>query len=214
MGKKFKRTNQTDLTDDELILFDVLFDSVVPINALKSGEEFLSEFNCPGHDLDAAELKAAIEKFVGIGVMRLNSIPVPKTGQRVASVGLTEKGGLLWERERAPIWEKYVSDCSSDETGFWELSVYSPSLEIAREFVEASHECHLYELKNPGDLKILGIDDKKRGNLIPWKTFDKLYKISSRLSDAMHTENSPPTDWETYREKMKWWRNVEELQTP
>ncbi len=212
MKEKIKRTNKTELSDDELIIFDVLFDCNAPVNALKKGEEFSWHFNYPSHDLDEGELKDTIERFVSNGLMRLKLTVFPKNNQIVSFVGLTEKGGKLWEKERLPIWEKYVFDSSSDCKGFWELSIFSLTLEAARDFLVIAQECKLYELMDPNDLKISELKGKDAEDLIPWKIFDKLYEIKSRLSERIGTENSPETDWEHYQLKSMWWRDVEELQ--
>ena len=132
------RTNETDLSDDELIIFDVLFDGNVPINSLKSGEDFSLGFNCDSHRLNSIELKQFIEKSVSNGNLQysLGLIPHNSTGNIITYVGLTEKGGSLWEKERKPIWENYIFDSSSDENGYWELSIFSPTLEIAKQIFE------------------------------------------------------------------------------
>ncbi len=213
MKSKLMRTSETYLSDDELIIFDVLFDSEIPINALKAGEDFSLRFNYPSHDLNVDELIDTIDKLVSIGLIRLNLSVTPKNKQIITFVGLTEKGGNLWEQERSPIWGKYVIDSCSDERGYWELSVYSTTLEIAKEFIEVSHECHLHELMDKNKIEIQQIEGKDADYLSPWKVFNKLYRIKAQLSEKDGTEHSIETNWGLYKKKMKWWGDVKELQT-
>jgi hypothetical protein len=210
MEEKLKRTNKTNLSDNELILFDVLFDSNVPINALVGGEEFSLRFNYPSHDLDVNQLKDTIEKFVRDGSMKYGLAVIPRDERIVTYVGLTKRGGALWENERLPIWERYVSDSSSDFNGFWELSIFSPNLEAAKEFLEAAKSCNLYELHDPTEILINNIEGKEN-DLIPWKNFKRMFELKSRLSERIEFESSCTTEWNLYHSQINWWRNVKEL---
>jgi hypothetical protein len=96
MKHMLNRTNKTFLTNDELIIFDLMFDIDVPINFLKSGEDFSLMFNYQSHSLNTNEVKDTIEKFVKDDLMRLKLGVMPKDNQIVTIVGLTEKGGNLW----------------------------------------------------------------------------------------------------------------------
>ena len=212
MKEMLKRNNNTSLSDDELIIFDVLFDTFAPINFLKCGDDFELMFNHPSHSLDVNRLKDTIERFVKNNLMRFKLNVFPKDDQIVTFIGLTEKGGDLWEKERLPIWDKFISDSSYDYKGFWELSVSSPSLETAKKFIKIAQECKLYELMNPNDIEVDELRGSDLRDLIPWKTFDKIYEIKSRLSDNDSTENGPETDWKLYRLKSLWWRDADELQ--
>lgn len=203
---------KADLSADELILLDVLFDKNVPINRLIKGENFLLSFNCSSHNLDLQELMKVIEKFVNNGLMKLTINAFPGKNQFETYIGLTEKGGLLWEQERLPIWVKYVCESTLYNNGFCELSVYSPSLKTAKDFIEISQECNLYEFLSSNDFKISEVQKKEAANIIPWKNFDQLFKITSQLSTRMDSEKGLDTDWDLYKVKMKFWRNVEELQ--
>ena len=207
-----KRKNKTSLTDDELIIFDVLFDTFVPINFLKCGEEFSLIFNYPSHSLDVNKLKDTIDRFVRNGLMRFKLNVMPKDDKIVTFIGLTENGGDLWEKERLPIWDKFVSDSSYNFKGFWELSVSSPSLETAKAFINIAQECNLYELKDPNDIEVDEIKGIYLKEFMPWKSFNKVYKLKALLLDNDESENSPETDWELYSKKSIWWRDADELQ--
>ena len=196
-----KRTNKTSLTDDELIIFDVMFDIDVPINFLKSGEDFSLMFNYQSHSLNTNDLKDAIEKLVKDDLMRLKLGVIPKDNKIVTLVGLTENGGSLWEMERLPIWERFVSDSSYDYKGYWELSISSPTIDAAKGFLRVAQECNLYELIDPNDVKIFELQGKDAEDLIPWKAFNKVYEVKSRLSDQNDAEICSKTDWELYQLK-------------
>jgi hypothetical protein len=207
-----KRTNETDLSNDELILFDVLFNYNVPINALKNGVEFSLNFNCQSHNLDVNELRDTIERFVSKGQMKFKLCVMPKDKQIVTFVCLTENGGNIWEKEHLPIWESYVRDSSSHCNGFWELSIFSPTMETAMGFLEIAQECNLYELMDNNDIIINEIRGKDTDLLIPWKYFDRLYELKSRLAEKKKLGNSKETDWDHYNSNIMWWRDVDELQ--
>ncbi len=212
MKNKLKRTNETYLSDDELIIFDLLFDTNDTVNSLIGGKDFELHHNYQSHNLNVIQLKDTFDKFVNDGLMRLKLVVPGKIEKILTYVGLTEKGGVLWEKERCPLWEKFVADISSEEKDYWELSIYSPTLEAAKEFIEISHECHLYDLEDKNKIEIQQIEGKDIDYLIPWKVFNKLYRIKAQLSERHGTEKSIETDWELYEKKMKWWRDVNELQ--
>ena len=57
------RTGETELTDDELVLFDALFDNFCTENSLKQ-EKFSSRFNFAyEHSLSDKQLKVTIENL-------------------------------------------------------------------------------------------------------------------------------------------------------
>ena len=206
-----KRNNNTSLTDDELVIFDVLFDTFVPLNFLRCGEDFSLIFNYPSHSLDVNKLKDTIQRFVRNGLMKFKLNVIPKDEQIVTFIGLTKNGGELWEKERLPIWDKFVSDSSYNYKGYWELSISSPSLETATVFITIAQECKLYELINPNDIEVDEIKGSDLEDFLPWKAFDKVYELKARLLDNDETENSSETDWELYRQKSIWWRDADEL---
>ncbi len=213
MNNKIIRTNQTELSDDELIIFDLLFDSYQSVNSLKKGDNVTIGLNYPiSHQIETTELISVVETFVDMGLMKFKLGFIPEQNQIYPRVGLTEKGGNLWEKERLPDWEKYVADSSSDENGFWELSISSPSLKTAKHFMLVVQECKLYELSDPRKFEILENQVKETEPLIPWKTFGTVYEIKSRLSERMGSGNRPLTDWKLYQKKARCWRTVKELQ--
>jgi len=213
MQMDIRRSNETDLSDDQLIIFDVLFDSYCTVNSLKKGGGFSSRFNCASHAIDINELKDTLERLVTDGFMRFKLDVSGRNKQIVTYVGLTEKGGNLWEKERLPIWGKYVIDSSYHYKGFWELSIVSPTLEVAKDFIEIAQECKMYELMDPNDLTIAEIQGDETESLIPWKQFDKWYEITSHLSDKTESVNFHQVNWALYESKLMWWRDVKELQT-
>jgi len=212
MKINIKRSHATELSDDELILFDVLFDSYTSVNSLKKEDEFSLRFNYKSHAMNANELKDTIERFVANGLMRFKLCVHGRNNEIVTYVGLTEKGGKLWEMERLPIWDKFVTDSSYDYNGFCELAIISPNLQVAKDFIKIAQECKLYELSDPIDLEIEELQKEETKEIIPWKTFDKLYKITSRLSDRTGRESPQDTNWVLYETKLMWWRTVDELQ--
>jgi len=204
-----KRTNKTDLSDVELCLFDLLFDANSIVNGLIK-EVSEQGLGCEKRLVEPVEFVDIANKLIEKGLIKLKLISLNK---KVSSViGLTPKGGEVWETEREPIWDKYVMDLCSDENGFWELNVISPSFEIAQEFIKISHKCKLYEMKNLDSVHCDQICSDETH--IPWKNFTKLYKISSKLVElgAVDDATNNSVNWETYRNSLGWWRSVSELQ--
>ena len=206
-----ERTNKTNLSEDELIIFDVLFASNVPIVALKGGDDFSLIFNYCSHNLDIDELVDTINSFVSREFVHLELTAIKRTKRIITFVGLTEKGGKLWEEERGPDWEKYVIDSSSDENGVWELTISSPSLETAKDFIITSHECKLYELKDPNNFSIQEMNGRESNRIVPWKAFNRYFQIKTKLSEKISVKEKSRIKWDIYNRRMRWWRNVEEL---
>ncbi|MEX0702609.1 MAG: hypothetical protein WD069_10985 [Planctomycetales bacterium] len=61
-----RRTNATTLTDDELLLLDVLFDGGAPSRLLRR-ESFAVQWNRESHDLDDDRLRETLQRFVDSG---------------------------------------------------------------------------------------------------------------------------------------------------
>lgn len=206
-----KRTYKTDLSDDELLIFDVLFDSKVEVNALIGGEDFETNFNCPSHELEIIDLGRAINNFVKNGLVRLYLAERINGKTFSTYVELTEDGGGFWEKERRPDWDKFVADLSSDEKGFWEVRVFSSTVDTAKKFIMTAHACGLYELEDVNSLMVHKVALSERVAIVPWKKFENAYWVTSKISRKSNDSGKREIDWELYREKIDWWRSVEEL---
>jgi len=93
-----KRTKETNLSEEELLILDVLFDARDRFESLIK-ENYASWHNLPySHNLETNVLRDLINRLVENGI--LTSHPSDFDGR--IFYGLTEAGGKLWEVERVP----------------------------------------------------------------------------------------------------------------
>jgi hypothetical protein len=205
---KLKRTNETDLTEDELLILDALFEANNTYKSLRKKNYALYN-NLPySHNLDDRELRYSIKSLLQRGI--IFSKTEACTDRKTESYGLTNKGGNLWERERKPMWDSYCIDSSypvdyeniSDE---WILEVGSPCLETAKAFLHTAWKMHLFCF-NVDDVNI-----KFYESYIPFtweKNFSSWYILSVTTK-----EQDPPVsiNWELYDISRRWWRSIPEM---
>jgi hypothetical protein len=207
MEKELHRTNETFLTDDELILFDAMFDCNPHLPLLRQ-DIFSDVFNKPYcHNFDDKELEEVIVKFCKTEYFHRYLIHAGK--REIECVGLTEKGGELWEKERHPQWEFFCVE--QWDMGYSnhrnELSIYSLSAEVTQDFLAIARECKLYHLREPMTTSITTLNDY---DLVPWKKFNQVYCRTVVWQDE-EPEAWIPINWEHYQKKRYWWRMIEEL---
>jgi predicted transcriptional regulator len=197
-----KRTKETGLSEEELLILDILFDARDTFEAL-TRENYASWHNLPySHNLETNVLRDMISRLVESGIIS------PHTSDFDSKVfyGLTEAGGKLWEAERVPNWERYCADHSTDETGQWMLTVESPSIATAQAFVKCANQCRLYGFKQDEVRTMTLIEE--RPSIIYWKVFSTVCSMSVliyAMLDANHV------DWHEYERRRSWWRNLAEL---
>jgi hypothetical protein len=193
------RTKRTSLTDDELLLFDFMFDVFVPFHVL-SREAYRIHMNVGyTHRLEDDELRRTLH-----GLQRRKLVR-RKRGRGDWCYGLTAHGGKMWTLERRPVWSKYVSAwVSSDDSGteFW-LEISSPSTKTAEAFLATATETRLY-------FPFGAVHQQHRGRsrLLYWKTFPRITLLKVRTNEV----DLPKTDWKRYAKERIWWRFVGEIQ--
>lgn len=199
-----ERTRTSNLTDSELILFDFLFDSIVPRPMLEK-EEFLIHYNTGySHDLNTQELNSVLDRFIKDDL--LFEEKQNYWGKQVLFFGLTLKGGKIWESERKPIWSRYIVDAQdhTETDNIWKAEICSYSKETLI-------TCVNYYVENGffGDLvsslKYAQLDSQC---LIYWRIPSIVYECTFLVS----TDGNEKIDWEKYNSERVWWRNVRELQ--
>lgn len=202
-GSYLKRTNKTSLSDEELLILDVLFDASDTFESLRK-ENYGSWHNLPyTHTLEASLLRELIEKLIRNGVIKSH---ISRPGARLF-YALTEAGGKVWEVERAPNWERYCTDnLTVDENGSWTLSVESPSITTAKAFVVGAKECSLYQF-NDATLRTRTQIERKIST-IEWRVFPTIYSLSVRTQPL---PEGNIVDWSAYESKRTWWRGLMEL---
>lgn len=193
------RSYATNLSDDELILLDAMFDQRRTMKQLRA-VNFGEAINFPPeyiHQLDDYDLRDTMGSLVARGWVDIEK------GDGRTTYGLTAAGGALWERERRPDWDRYVRSSSWCERieglDQWLAEVMSPSVEIAAAFYACDRDVKIYKT----GLTIL--DDYP---LLYWKTFPTVYQILAPYSPLM---DWPSVDWEVYEQNRVWWRDLMEL---
>jgi len=197
------RTGSTRLTDDELLLFDALFDVRLPLAALER-EEFAA-LNLPySHHLDASELQRTVQAFADARWVRVT--PNGRRPDLGPWIALTPAGGALWEVERRPDWDCFCIDFSGPEgsRGRWMLRVRSPLASVAEQFLDAAIACGLY-VPRPGRIARRDV----RARMVPWKPLQALAEIRMPLRSA--DQVSRLVDWRRYEATRSWWRSIQEL---
>jgi hypothetical protein len=205
VSSRFKRTFCTSLSNDELILFDALFDVWDTPESLLS-ENFATAFNLPyTHDLDTAGVRTTIEGLIERGLIQTRVERTP--AKDITWLALTAAGGELWTLEREPAWDRFCDDASwptGAHDGPWMMCVRSPSLETARAFLETAIRCGLY------DITPQHMTEATTGEaLIPWHSFPVVYELRAPLA----TPQSVDVDWARYQRERRWWRTVSELES-
>jgi hypothetical protein len=203
VGSYLKRTDKTSLLDEELLILDVLFDSMDTFESLVK-ENYASWHNLPySHHLELGSLRDLLNQLINNGIIGSHA---EGHDDRIF-YGLTETGGKLWELERAPDWERYCTDYSTvDEHGTWTLCVESPSVGTAKAFMGCANHCRLYGF-NPDEIRMTTLS-KEYLSTVYWKAF------STVCSMSVTTEALPKTnqvDWNDYEVRRSWWSNLAEL---
>ena len=203
VGSYLKRTNKTSLSNEELLILDVLFDASDTFESLLK-ENYASLHNLPyTHTLETSLLRELIDKLISNGLITSHS---SGPGDRLF-YALTEAGGNLWEAERSPAWERYCVDSATvDENGNWTLSVESPSITTAKAFVDCAKDCSLYRF-NDASLRTRTRMEEKIST-IEWRAFPTVCSLSVRTHPLPEVNT---VDWNEYESRRTWWRSLMEL---
>ena len=206
-----KRTNATDLTDDELLLFDFLFDKSLALHQMRIAD-YSFHMNCLySHSLDDEKLRLTLNSLVERRLLHEKIEPIFNFETRDWSNGprytLTETGGTLWDRERTPDWNCFVA------TAHWELGVNSrgmlrilcPDETIGRMCLGSMFGAGL--VSPVGRIRVRIIWNVR---LLPWKSLDRVYSIRCKTNDSIN-DVRVRTDWSAYNTRRTWWRDVHEL---
>jgi len=218
MKTKFTRTGITELTDNELILFDVMFDCSCPVKTLRKSK-FIDFFNTDSHKLSDKKLKETLKKLNENKLIRLieNQDGLEKISSRnfkkvkTTFVELTAKGGKLWEKEREPIWEKYCEGWTYapyKEENKLLLEAVSPSLETLKEYLKVATEINLFGIGK--DYKIEFATEKRKFIVgLNWKRFPELHfaTLTGNYEERIPTKK----EWNYFYKHLNWWGNVHEL---
>jgi hypothetical protein len=205
MRDRPNRTDTTWLTDDQLVLLDVLFGGNASLGLL-SRDIFLDMWNLGYvHDLDDASLECNIRWLCEHGVLESQH-----DGDRTW-FQMTRDGGELWSRERCPVWERYCRDrYTTTLRGLTLMSVMAVSPEVRDHFLALWPQ-------HPARRRTTVVADRP---LIGWHPFPRVY-IGVATYEEPHLRS--PFDYTIWAEERRqhwamlerersWWRSVPELQ--
>jgi hypothetical protein len=195
----------TWLTDDQLILLDVLFDAGATLRLLRR-ENFLEQWNLGyAHGLDDAALECNMRWLCEHSVLE------PQRDGDHTWLAMTRDGGELWSRERCPVWERYCTDrYTTTSRGRTQMSVMAVSPEVRDHFLSLWPQY-------PARRKTAVISDRP---LIGWHPFPRVYVGVATYEERHQWTPSEYVVWaEQHRQhwamlerERSWWRCVPELQ--
>ncbi len=206
-----RRTGDTCLTDDELLLFDFMFDGSVTFRALRI-EDYAIHMNTRySHRLDDRELASALQSLCDRSLVVRTTEPIWSIEHREFVQGhrytLSEQGGKLWEAERRPLWDRYVTDAQSSDEGraYGSVRITCADAAIAKLCAGAMFAAGMVVPRS--QLRMRNLSGVR---LLPWKTFDTLAVVRFRTINNWRGADGP-VDWDVYAAARCWWRTVAEL---
>lgn len=162
------------------------------------------QMNCDYcHSLDDAALQRTIDSLL---TRRLIRSIGSSTETRYS---LTEAGGQMWEAERRPDWDRFVTMSQKELGNFQSGSVVAFCTKelIGRGFLGGMFASGL--ITPVSSIRKRQVYNKR---LLPWKKFPTVFVLRCRTSD--HVAHFPKNvDWETYESTRCWWRTIHESET-
>jgi hypothetical protein len=199
------RTGKTWLTDDQLILLDILFNRGTSYRLLRR-EGFLDQWNLGyAHGLDDSELKCNLRWMCEHGILE------PKRDGDRVWYQMTRAGGEIWSWERCPDWDRYcMEQYKTTSRGRTMMTVSCVSAKVRDDFLA------LWLLEAPRCRSITVSD----WGLIRWHPFGTLYVGIATYEEQREWTPKDFFLWlkrnEAHAERLEngrsWWRFVPELQ--
>jgi len=191
------RRHMTDLTDDEVALFDAMWDGDCAFWMLQRAH-YQAVTDLPyTHGLDDLALIETLKRLTERGLVRSYLYVYAETDDR-RYFGLTPEGGAFWELERKPDWDTF---CYSSERGTrW--FVESPSKETANAFAQWAFDAG-WGASHRDQLTLI---EKPNYRFLTWYDFPVVYELSGVLQPKTYR-----LDWDTYHERRTWWLDIPEL---
>jgi len=195
------RTNATNLSDDELILFDVMFDGGAAWNQLRRCN-FHNQWAYPAHTLDDNLLRETLSLLVAAGMLSTNEF----RGHTYYHV--TPKGGSLWEKERLPVWERFATDCYSQIGGKAAVTIVASRPDTRDDFWRLGCQSGMF----PYSCGRIRIGKLRRFNtLVSWRSFKEFHYLCAFLEDGeTGYDVVPQIDQLTFEQERTWWRRIGE----
>lgn len=197
MRSDFRRTGGTDLTDAELLLFDIIA-TMGGTYRFFHPDIFPLQYNYPSHELDTEALRETLHRFESLGWTSGEDY-IDHWSRRDRSIRITDAGARLWESERKPDWSRFVMDWygrSVSDTGRHRVSVLGHSRSICRTFFDVSCDCGFFDFDG-GRV----VTARATRQIVYWRKEQTVYLVSAWLNSWCS-----PTDWNYFQRRRIWWR--------
>jgi hypothetical protein len=191
------RTRTTSLSDGELILLDVLFDSGSTYRLLRRSR-WHGQFNLSyDHGFDDAELRHRLRSLCDQGILEW------ERSHNQYCFRMTPLGGDLWSQERCPVWNRYCCErYREDSRGRTHMLVLAASPEIRDDFL------NIWPM-SPARRRTATFEDS---GLIYWRPFAKIYAGVAFYLEDDDRRRRLHEHWKDIEPRRTWWRFVKELQ--
>jgi hypothetical protein len=199
------RTGRTWLTDDQLILLDVMFARGTSFRLL-CREGFLEQWNLGyKHHLSEPELHSNLRWLCEHGALEFEA-----SGDQ-SVFRFTPAGGDLWSQERCPVWDRYCTECyRTTSQGRTMMTVCAVSPHIREEFLALWPSA-------PARRRTATIAD---WGMIAWRPFSQVFVGVATYQEQHEWTPAEFAVWaqrdgqhqEAVENQRSWWRCVPELQ--
>jgi hypothetical protein len=193
------RTRRSDLTDDELLIFDCLWHWRRADQTALAADVLCFHANISfTHDLSDASVRARLTHWETLGWVQQN-----KTLWQ-----LTRAGAALWEAERLPDWSGYVQTSQYINRRIEWLHVMSPNRRIASEFWRTTVACKVYRTIARPKLYRINEAEFEHWAGVPGREFSRVWDLRRRV---LTHYGSAAIDWERYKSERVWWTDTKDL---
>ncbi|MEO1286525.1 MAG: hypothetical protein AAFV93_02065 [Chloroflexota bacterium] len=191
------RRHMTELSDDEVMLLDALWDGDCALWMLQQAH-YQATTDLPYcHRYTDEQLLEALSSLTERGLLRAYLYVYAETDDK-RYYGLSQEGGAYWELERKPDWDAYVY--SDERDGLW--SVESASLATAYDYARWAYDAGW----GAPHWQTLTQIEKPMYRFFPWADFPLVYELCGEAQAKTYQLN-----WDDYHERRTWWLDIPEL---
>jgi hypothetical protein len=198
------RTGTTALSDDELMIFDAIFECFQDATNLTSFA-YPYQLNLPyTHSLN----DKALAEFLAAASALVWRKAVMHSGKSYEYFSLSTEGGALWEQERLPNWDRYVTS-SQRELGLFPTGsqrICGANESLCRQFAGALFGAGLVTPSGP-----IRTRTAYNVRLVPWRDFGRVCLLRFPIKDSVH-DPLRYADWDVYNSTRGGWRSLLEIQ--
>ncbi|MDB4614286.1 hypothetical protein OAH18_01215 [bacterium] len=206
------RTGTTFLTDDDLLIYDFLTLGWTHISLVRQ-VDYGFHMNCGyAHSLADADLLDRIHDLAQLRLLayrharRRRRVKPPPKGQLPftfafppAIISFNADGADIWEQERCPDWDRYVSFRHSEPD---EIIVASPSKSAIADCLKLGHAANRFQLTSTS----IKFAFHTTFSLTYWRPFDNIYTV--KASCIHRPPGTARVDWNLHELNRSWWEKI------